>query len=96
MHLSGKLPRSRVAFGAVVVALALLVSACLTPSQNQVLNEMNADRQAHGLRALPIHNEAQAKAQGKAAKRRAATRLATAKKRAAKARDAEKNACRTA
>lgn len=63
MQLSSTLPRPRVAFGAVVVALALLVSACLTPSQTQVLDEMNGDRRANGLQALPINNEAQAKAQ---------------------------------
>ncbi len=47
----------------LVLITAALLSACLGPAQSQVQRELNADRTAHKLRALPIHPEAQAKAQ---------------------------------
>lgn len=47
----------------LVLLTAALLSACLGPAQSQVQRELNADRTAHKLGALPIHPEAQAKAQ---------------------------------
>lgn len=47
---------------ALVVALSLL-GACLSPSQDLVRAEMNADRSANGLRPLATQADAQAKAQ---------------------------------
>ena len=46
----------------IVAALALL-TGCLRAQQSQVLSELNADRTAHGLRALPTQADAQRKAQ---------------------------------
>lgn len=47
----------------VLVAAAALLSACLGPQQETVRTEMNSDRVANGLSALPVNFEAQAKAQ---------------------------------
>ena len=48
---------------ALVIVVAALLSACLGPAQSQVQRELNSDRVAHKLAALPINAEAQAKAQ---------------------------------
>jgi len=47
----------------VLVAAVALLSACLGPQQETVRTEMNADRVANGLSALPVNYQAQAKAQ---------------------------------
>ena len=51
----------------LAVTIALL-TGCLTPEQNTVVQELNSDRVAHGLRSLPIDFEASAKAQAWAEK----------------------------
>jgi uncharacterized protein YkwD len=48
---------------ALVVGAALFLAGCLTPPQQTVLDEMNADRQAYGRVALGAHDIAVAKAQ---------------------------------
>src|SRR6188768_3756941 len=57
----------------LVAALALLttltlLTACLRPSQSQVLSELNADRSAYKLRTLGTQADAQRKAQAWAEK----------------------------
>ena len=52
----------------LLVAVALLLTACQSDGQNAVQNEMNADRQAHGLAALPSHDQLNQKAQAWAEK----------------------------
>ena len=52
----------------ILVAAVSILSACLTSAQTQVLDEMNADRTANRLRALPTQSDAQAKAQAWAEK----------------------------
>ena len=52
---------------ALVAALSLL-TACLRTAQNQVLQELNADRTAHKLSALRTQADAQRKAQAWAEK----------------------------
>lgn len=70
MAVAAPLPRPirRVSVAAGVVAVALLLTGCLTPGQDSVLNELNADRRVHGRSNLPIHDQAQAKAQAWAEK----------------------------
>lgn len=51
-----------------LVATFLLLTGCLRPEQDQVLREMNKDRTALGLRALPTQADAQRKAQAWAEK----------------------------
>ena len=53
----------RATTAALVIVVAALLSACLGPAQSQVQRELNSDRVAHKLAALPINAEAQAKAQ---------------------------------
>src|SRR5690606_33750489 len=48
---------------AVIVAAAMILSACLTPEQESALNELNAERRANRLSTLGTHSQAQAKAQ---------------------------------
>ena len=60
--------RTRLAIVACALVTLLVATACIGPNQTEVLNALNQDRQAHGLRALPIQNEAQAKAQAWAEK----------------------------
>ena len=63
------LPHRRLAQGlALLVVAVLLLSGCQSDGQNAVQNEMNADRQAHGLRALPTHEQLNQKAQAWAEK----------------------------
>jgi uncharacterized protein YkwD len=52
----------------LLVAAALLLAGCLTGEQQTVLDELNADRQAAGLAALPANDPAVAKAQAWAEK----------------------------
>jgi uncharacterized protein YkwD len=52
----------------LALAAVLLLSGCLSNGQSTVQNEMNADRTAHGLRALPTHSQLNAKAQAWAEK----------------------------
>ena len=54
--------------GVVAVALALMLTACLSSGQTSVQNELNADRKAYGLRALPTHDSLNRKAQAWAEK----------------------------
>jgi uncharacterized protein YkwD len=61
-------PIRRLSAAAGVVAVALLLAGCLTPGQESVLNELNADRRAYGRSTLSIHDQAQAKAQAWAEK----------------------------
>lgn len=70
MAVAAPLPRPirRVSVAAGVVAVALLLTGCLTPGQESVLNELNADRRVYGRSNLPIHDQAQAKAQAWAEK----------------------------
>src|SRR5690606_15455872 len=58
----------RFSVAAVIVAAAMILSACLTPEQESVLNELNADRRANRLSTLGTHSQAQAKAQAWAEK----------------------------
>ena len=46
-----------------ILAVCFLLGACLRPSQELVLTELNADRRAHELPALNINWNAQTKAQ---------------------------------
>jgi len=59
VHRTGR----RATTAALVIVVAALLSACLGPAQSQVQRELNSDRVAHKLAALPINAEAQAKAQ---------------------------------
>jgi uncharacterized protein YkwD len=70
MAVAAPLPRPirRVSVAAGVVAVALLLTGCLTPGQESVLNELNADRRVYGRSNLSIHDQAQAKAQAWAEK----------------------------
>jgi uncharacterized protein YkwD len=52
----------------LAVGVALLLSACLTPEQQKVLDELNHDRRVHGRSTLPNQSDAQAKAQAWAEK----------------------------
>lgn len=62
-------PVRRRALAATSLALlALLLTACLTAAQRDVLNTLNADRRANSLRALPDHSILDAKAQAWAEK----------------------------
>lgn len=63
MKISRHPRRTRTALAALVVAVSLATSACLSPSQSAVQAELNKDRSEHSLRTLPIQQEAQAKAQ---------------------------------
>ncbi|MEO6989363.1 MAG: CAP domain-containing protein [Aquihabitans sp.] len=58
-------PRIRRRTGAVIAIAAsfALLTACLNADQSQVLSSLNQDRQAHGLRTLTTHAQAQTKAQ---------------------------------
>lgn len=58
----------RLSAGAGVIATALLLAGCLTPGQQSVLDEMNADRAANGRTTLGVHEQARAKAQAWAEK----------------------------
>ena len=60
-------PKHGLAIAALLVALSLL-TACLTSAQTQVLDEMNADRNANRLSTLPVQADAQRKAQAWAEK----------------------------
>jgi uncharacterized protein YkwD len=52
----------------LLLAATLLLTGCLTREQQTVLDELNADRQAAGLVALPPNDHAVAKAQAWAEK----------------------------
>jgi uncharacterized protein YkwD len=54
--------RRQVAVLVLVMAVSML-TACLTATQTQVLDALNADRKTHGRRALPVQIDAQNKAQ---------------------------------
>ena len=56
--------RGRLALGAVSVLVAVgLLAGCLNAHQQSVQTAMTRDRHAHNLRQLPVHADAQAKAQ---------------------------------
>lgn len=59
---SPRIRRRSVAVIAIAASFALL-TACLNADQAQVMSSLNNDRQAHGLRALSTHAQAQTKAQ---------------------------------
>lgn len=62
-------PRTRrFTVAALVMATAMILSACLTPEQDKVLSELNADRRANNRTTLAIQGDAQAKAQAWAEK----------------------------
>ena len=61
-------PKRHAAVAIAFVAALSLLTACLRPTQSQVLSEMNADRTANSLRALPTQADAQRKAQAWAEK----------------------------
>ena len=65
MAVAAPLPRPirRASAVAGIVAVALLLAGCLTPGQDSVLRELNADRRAYNRSNLPTHAQAQAKAQ---------------------------------
>ena len=65
---SPRRPAIRLAVVAVVVACVGLLSACLSPSQGVVLNELNADRTANRYSRLGTQADAQRKAQAWAEK----------------------------
>lgn len=67
-HMS--LPRAprRALLGGLAIALALVLTACLSGGQMQVLDALNADRKAHGLKTLPTHDALNAKAEAWAEK----------------------------
>ncbi|HEX2574911.1 MAG TPA: CAP domain-containing protein [Aquihabitans sp.] len=56
-------PARRAALATVLVVALSLLAACLNPSQSQVQQELNKDRNAHGLRSLGAQADAQRKAQ---------------------------------
>lgn len=56
--------RSRTLLGLVVVALALLLTACLTGEQQQVVDPVNRERATQGLKALAVNDQLVTKAQG--------------------------------
>ena len=70
MAVAAPLPRPirRASAVAGIVAVALLLAGCLTPGQDSVLRELNADRRAYNRSNLPTHAQAQAKAQAWAEK----------------------------
>lgn len=60
------LPRSRrrpLLVAVALLATLTLLTGCLAPGQQSVLDEMNADRRANGYSSLAIQADAQAKAQ---------------------------------
>lgn len=62
-------PARRTALAAVVLVTAFsLLTACLSPDQDQALSAMNRDRATYRLAALPEQSDAQAKAQAWAEK----------------------------
>jgi len=61
-------PARRLAVVGLVFATATLLAACLTPAQESVQNELNADRRANGRSSLDIHWQANTKAQAWAEK----------------------------
>lgn len=62
-------PRRRLVFVAAAIAsVLLLLTACLNTGQQQVLNEMNADRRQSGRTMLNVQADAQSKAQAWATK----------------------------
>jgi len=50
------------------MATAMILSACLTPEQDSVLSELNADRRANNRTTLAVQADAQVKAQAWAEK----------------------------
>ncbi len=62
------LPRRSIQVAALALALVLAFAGCMSDGQTAVQNEMNADRTANGLRALPTHAQLNAKAQAWAEK----------------------------
>lgn len=61
-------PARRAGAVAAILTAAMMLGACLSPTQTTVLNELNSDRQAWGLPALAVQSDAQAKAQAWAEK----------------------------
>ena len=61
-------PTRRLAVAGLLFASISLLAACLTPEQDSVLRELNADRTANGRTALVTHFQAQSKAQAWAEK----------------------------
>ncbi len=61
-HGAARAGRGRVS-RAVAVGLAVLLTGCLTPPQQTMLDDVNRDRQAQGRTALPTQAELMTKAQ---------------------------------
>lgn len=61
-------PKKFVQVAALVLASMLVLAGCMPEGQSTVQSEMNADRTANGLRALPTHSQLNAKAQAWAQK----------------------------
>jgi uncharacterized protein YkwD len=62
------IPRRSVQAAGLALVLVLVLAGCMSDGQTAVQKEMNADRTAHGLRALPTHQQLNAKAQAWAEK----------------------------
>ena len=60
--------RRTIQVAALVVALVVVLSGCISSGQTAVQNELNADRNAYGLRRLPTHGQLNLKAQAWAEK----------------------------
>ena len=63
MATSPRSRRTRVVSALAAVLLAVLLAGCLSPGQDSVHREMNADRAAYKLRSLPTHDALNRKAQ---------------------------------
>ena len=62
------IPRRSIQVAALALALVLAFSGCMSDGQTTVQNEMNTDRKASRLAALPTHDQLNAKAQAWAEK----------------------------
>lgn len=62
------LRRRTLQVAALAVALVVVLSGCISSGQTAVQDELNADRNAHGLRSLPTHGQLNTKAQAWAEK----------------------------
>jgi uncharacterized protein YkwD len=61
-------PKTLARVAGLALALALVLAGCMSDGQTAVQREMNADRTSNNLRALPTHDQLNAKAQAWAEK----------------------------